>query len=337
MRAAILKKPGEFELREVERPTIREGQALVRVRYVGVCGTDLHAYEGVQPFFTFPRILGHEIAAEVVEIAGDANGWTRGEACVVLPYLNCGTCIACWQGKTNCCATLETLGVHVDGGMREYITVPTGNLVKADGLTAGQMALVENQSIGAHAVRRAQLQEGEWALVVGMGPIGIGVIQFARLSGAKVIALDVDEGRLDFCRKTLGVEHTILVRSDPRPRLAELTNGDYPTAVFEATGNPGSMMAAFNYVAHGGRLILVSLVQADITFHDPDLHRRELTVMSSRNATRQDFERVIDAMRKEEVVTQPLNTHRVSLDGMSEQFPHWLKREAGVIKAIVEM
>lgn len=336
MRRLTLKEPGRFDLDEVGRPDRRPAEALIRVRHVGVCGTDLHAFEGRQPYFTYPRVLGHEIAAEVVEAPAE-SGWQPGEPCVVLPYLACGRCVACRAGRTNCCTTLKVLGVHVDGGLQEYLSVPLTNLVRADGLTPGQMALVENQSIGAHAVRRAALAPGEWVLVVGVGPIGLGVLQFARLAGARVIAADVDAGRLAFCRAQLGIEHTLDASDDWLPRLAALTGGDFPTAVFEATGNPGSMNAAFNLPAHGGRLILVSLVQAEITFRDPDFHRRELTVLSSRNATRDDFENVIAAMRAGQIVTGPLNTHRVSLEEAAAAFPGWLRREAGVIKAIVDL
>jgi 2-desacetyl-2-hydroxyethyl bacteriochlorophyllide A dehydrogenase len=336
MRSVVLLEPHRLELQDVERPEPLPGEALIRMRYLGVCGTDLHAFNGRQPYFTYPRVLGHEIAAEVVAVCGDAAGWQPGEACVVLPYLACGSCLTCRQGRTNCCTTLKVLGVHIDGGMQEYLTVPVANLVRAEGLTPGQMALVENQSIGAHAVARAQLQAGEWALIVGAGPIGLGVIQFARLAGARPVVLDVDPGRLAFCQRALGVEHVLDARTDPLPALAALTGGDLPTAVFEATGNPTSMMAAFNYVAHGGRLILVSLVQADIAFRDPDFHRREMTLLSSRNATRADFERVIAAVRAGQVVTEPLITHQVALADVVDQFPGWLRREAGVIKAMVE-
>jgi 2-desacetyl-2-hydroxyethyl bacteriochlorophyllide A dehydrogenase len=337
MRCVVLNEPHQLEMKDVERPRPRPGEALIRIRHLGVCGTDLHAYEGRQPYFTYPRVLGHEIAAEVVDINGDSANWQPGEACVVLPYMACGKCVACRQGKANCCTTLKVLGVHVDGGMQDYLTVPITSLVMADGLTPVQMAMVEHQSIGAHAVSRAQIQGGEWALVVGAGPIGIGVVQFARLAGANLIVMDVDQKRLDFCRQTLSVKHLLNSEDDISGHLAALTGGDYPTVVFEATGNARSMMNAFNYAAHGGRLILVSLVQTDITFYDPNFHKREMTLLSSRNATRTDFERVIKAMRTDQIVTQPLNTHRVSLEEIVREFPGWLKRETGVIKAIVDL
>ncbi len=260
-----------------------------------------------------------------------------GDRAVPLPYLSCGECVACRRGKTNCCVKMRVLGVHQDGGMQEYLSLPADLLIRADGLSLDQMALVENQAIGAHAIRRAAIEPGEFALVVGAGPIGLGVIQFAKAAGAEVIALDIDDGRLGFCREQLGIEHTINASTDPLPHLERITNGDYPTVVFDATGNPQSMMNAFRYMAHGGRYVLVSLVNADITFSDPDFHKRETTLLSSRNATRADFEAVISAMQHETILTAPLITHKADFTEMIGDFESWLKPENRVIKAMVEL
>lgn len=337
MQTVVLTAPGRLALGVAERPRPQAGEALIRVRQVGVCGTDLHAYAGRQPYFTYPRILGHEIAAEVVEVNGEAAGWQPGARCVVLPYLACGACGACRQGKPNCCTSLRVLGVHTDGALREHLTVPVTALVRAEGLSPTQMALVENQSIGAHAVGRAQLQPGEWALVVGAGPIGIGAIQFAQLAGARVIVLEADDRRLQFCQDVLGVRHLLHAADDPAGRLAALTGGELAHAVLEATGNPHAMMAAFGHVAHGGRLVLISVVQAEIAFHDPDFHRREMAVLSSRNATRADFDQVIAALRAGRIVSEALVTHRAPLAEVPGQFAGWANREGGVIKALVEV
>jgi 2-desacetyl-2-hydroxyethyl bacteriochlorophyllide A dehydrogenase len=336
MRQIILEEPFRFTLREVEDPVRGAGEALVRVRRIGICGTDLHAFRGRQPYFSYPRVLGHELSVEVMEIGENAAGLKAGDACVPLPYLSCGTCVACRRGKTNCCVRMRVLGVHQDGGMQEYLSLPADLLIRADGLSLEQMALVENQAIGAHAVRRAAIEPGEYALVVGAGPIGLGVIQFAKAAGAEVIAMDIDEGRLRFCQEQLGVEQIIDARGDAIAHLEEITSGELPTVVFDATGNPQSMMNAFRYMAHGGRYVLVSLVEADITFYDPDFHRRETTLLSSRNATRQDFENVIHAMQTGLIRTDPLVTHRVPLEEMIGEFESWLKPETRVVKAMVE-
>lgn len=337
MQRIILEQPHQFKMVEVEIPRIKPGEALVRVRRIGICGTDLHAFRGHQPYFTYPRVLGHELSGEVVEIGANSHGLGEGDHCVIMPYLSCGTCIACRHGKSNCCTQLKVFGIHIDGGMQTYITTPVGNLIKSEQLTLEQLALIENQSIGAHAVRRAQIQAGEFALVIGAGPIGLGVIQFAGAAGAEVIVMDIDDQKLAFCRDRLKVKHTINAHNDPAARLGAITAEDYPTVVFDATGSPQSMMTAFNYVAHGGRYVLVSLVKADITFYDPDFHKRELTLLSSRNATYEDFTTVIRAMESGTILTEPLITHRVPFEHMVGHFESWLKPETGVIKAMVDL
>ncbi len=340
MNTIVLNEPFKFSLIDSVKPaTISAGEALVRVHRVGVCGTDLHAFRGRQPFFSYPRILGHELGVEVVEIGpGSAPGNVQvGDRCSVEPYLNCGTCIACRNGKTNCCINLKVLGVHTDGGMREYITVPLHKLHKSEVLAYEQLALVETLGIGAHAVDRAQLRPQEWVLVIGAGPIGLSVIQFVQLITPNVIVMDVSEQRLAFCKQQLNVPHLIQVGPDTAPleQLEALTNGDLPTAVFDATGSVQSMNGAFQYVAHGGKLIFVGLVQADVTFNDPFFHRREITLLSSRNALSKDFPRIIGLIESGRVDTQPWVTHRAHVTDMIGQFDGWLKPDTGVIKAVV--
>jgi len=337
MRRVVLLEPTQLQLQSAQPPVPAEGEALVRVRRIGICGTDLHAYMGRQPFFNYPRVLGHEISAEVVAVGDNPDGLRAGEPCVVSPYLFCGVCGACRQGKTNCCVRLKVLGVHVDGGLQDLLAVPAHALVRAEGLSLEQMAMVENQSIGAHAVRRAQIQPGETALVIGAGPIGFGVAQFARLAGAQVLVADLSPARLELAGRWLAPRQTLTAGPELEQQLADLTAGDLPSLVFDCTGNPASMMSAFRYVANGGRLVLVGLAQADITFHDPEFHRRELTLLSSRNATRADLQHVIASMASGQVITEPLTTARVSVDDLIPAFPGWLKPEAGVLKALVEL
>jgi len=284
---------------------------LVRVHRIGVCGTDIHAFRGDQPFFTYPRILGHELGVEVLDLGGQAEGIRVGQYCAVEPYLNCGTCIACRRGKPNCCVKLAVLGVHTDGGMRRTLVVPSRKLHPSKNLTLDQLALVETLAIGCHAVDRAGLEKGEFVLVIGAGPIGLGVMQFAIEAGAQVIVLDINAQRLEFCRSRFSIPYTIdASRVNVLEALAGITAGDLPTAIFDATGNGRSMVSAFEYPANGGRLIFVGLFQGEVTFNDPDFHRRELTLLASRNARPDDFSRIISLIEAKRIDTSPWITHR---------------------------
>lgn len=335
MKTIVCEEPYRFAMKETDRPEPGEGEALLRIRRIGICGTDLHAYRGRQPFLEYPRILGHELSAVIERIGPNEQGLKEGDLVSVMPYIHCGECIACRNGKTNCCTTLKTLGVHSDGGMREYIALPASLLLRADGLAEEQAAIVECLAIGAHAVRRAAPRPGEFALVIGAGPIGLGVMKFAKLSGARVIALDINEERLEFCRSWAPADFTVRAGEKALEEVAAITGGDLPLTVLDATGNKQSMEQAMQYVASGGVLVYVGLVKADISFHDPEFHRREMTMLSSRNATREDFERVMAAMREGRVDTDRFITHRTGFGGMIGQYDSWLKPETGVIKAVV--
>jgi 2-desacetyl-2-hydroxyethyl bacteriochlorophyllide A dehydrogenase len=340
MKAIRLEEPGRFAQMslEPEPAALQPDEALVRVHRVGVCGTDIHAFRGDQPFFSYPRILGHELGVEVLELGAPADGIRAGLYCAVEPYLNCGTCIACRRGKPNCCVKLAVLGVHIDGGMRETLVLPARKLHPANHLTLDQLALVETLAIGRHAVNRAGLEEKEFVLVIGAGPIGLGVMQFASEAGARVIVVDINPQRLEFCRSRLGVPHTIdASRQNALEALAEITGGDLPTAVFDATGNGRSMAGAFEYPANGGRLIFVGLFQGDVSFNDPNFHRRELTILASRNARPDDFARIISLIESNRIDTSPWITHRAPLSGVVTEFPAWTKPETGVIKAMIEV
>lgn len=336
MKYIVCNQPGKFELKEKSAPESAEpGSALLTIKRVGICGTDLHAYGGNQAFFTYPRILGHELAAEVREVGPNAQSLKPGDKVVILPYLSCGTCIACRRGKTNCCTRMQVLGVHTDGGMQEVVSLPTSVLIPANDLSLEAIAIVEPLAIGAHAVRRANLSPGETVLVIGCGPIGIGIMKFAQLEGARVIAMDVNEARLNYAREQFGVDATVNALEDPLAAVQALTEGDLATTVFDASGNAQALMAAPQYLAHGGRYILVGLSKGDLTFHHPAIHAKEMSLLCSRNATLADFERVISALRQHLFPVDAYITHRVGFQEMIAHFDSWLKPETGVMKAMV--
>jgi 2-desacetyl-2-hydroxyethyl bacteriochlorophyllide A dehydrogenase len=309
---------------------------VVRIRRAGVCGTDLHIFQGSHPFLEYPRVIGHELSGEVAD-RGPGCTIPVGQQVYIIPYLSCGICVACRRGKTNCCQRIAVLGVHIDGGMADYVCVPEANVAAADGVTLDQAAMVEFLAIGAHAVRRASPRDGDRILVVGAGPIGIGCMLFAGLQGGSVTTLDLRQDRLDFCRKRLGVDHAVAAGPNVGEALSELTAGDFFDIVIDATGNAKSMMAGLDYVAHGGTYVLVSVVRDTISFPDPEFHKRETSLLGSRNATQEDFSKVFDAMREGRVPTDALVTHRAALEEAPGGFPLWVKPEAGVIKALIEI
>ncbi|OKP89812.1 zinc-binding alcohol dehydrogenase family protein [Paenibacillus sp. P32E] len=338
MKGIICEEIGKFVYREdLPEPQLQAGEAIVRIRRIGICGTDLHAYRGNQPYFTYPRVLGHELSGTIEQIGDNPEGLRVGDQVSVIPYLHCGECRSCLSGKTNCCQNMRVFGVHLDGGMRERVALPVHNLLKTEGLTLDQAAMLEPLAIGAHAVRRSGLGTGDQVLVIGAGPIGLGVMAMARYAGAKVIGMDVNDERLDFCREWVQVEHTVSALREPKEQLSKLTDGNFLPYVIDSTGNISSMEGAFGLVGHGGTLTYVGLVKGTITFSDPDFHAREMTVQGSRNATREDFERVLDAIRDGYIDVGSYITHRSGFKDMIGQFEDWLRPESKVIKALVEL
>ncbi|MFA6114652.1 MAG: zinc-binding alcohol dehydrogenase family protein [Sphingomonas sp.] len=336
MRSLVCLEPGSLLLEERPKPTRAEDEALIRIRRVGICGTDMHIFHGRQPYLSYPRVMGHEFAGDV-EAAPEGSGLTAGDRVLVMPYLSCGTCSACRQGKTNCCSKLEVLGVHRDGALADYVSVPVQFILKADGLSLDQAAMVEFLSIGAHAVGRAAIRPGQRALIVGAGPIGLAASLFSVLAGGRVTVVDTREDRLAFAARELQVDHVVPLSDDTEASLRRITNGDFFDVVFDATGSPRAMETGFAYVAHGGTYVLISVVSSAITFSDPEFHKRETTLLASRNATIADFETVMRAMREGKVPTDAFGSHRATLDEFPRALLDWIDPESHVIKALIEV
>ncbi len=317
----VLAEPGRFERRMGSLPDPAPGEARIRIRRIGVCGTDIHAFHGRQPFFSYPRLLGHELGAEVIAVNGDSE-LKPGEYVAVEPYLNDPTSPASMRGKTNCCESLRVLGVHCDGGMRPELNLPIHKLHRAASASLDQLALVEMLCIGQHAANRSLVSRDDLVLVLGAGPIGLSVISFLKGRGKRLVVADLSEARLAFCREVMGVDATVLVRpeADLAPGLREAFGGGLPDVIFDATGSRASMLSTFDLAAHGGRIVFVGLFQGEVVFSDPNFHRRELTVMSSRNATSPEFTQVIAAMEGGTVDTSPWITHRIQFDEVTERF-----------------
>jgi 2-desacetyl-2-hydroxyethyl bacteriochlorophyllide A dehydrogenase len=335
MLTVICETPGTLRAEERPMPVPGEREVLLRVKRVGVCGTDLHIFTGNQPYLNYPRVMGHELSG-LVEAAPAGSRLVRGDPVFVMPYLSCGHCIACSRGKTNCCVNIQVLGVHRDGAFAEYLSVPEAFVHKAEGITLDQAAMIEFLSIGAHAVRRGEVQGSQRVLVVGTGPIGMAALIFSVLRGATVTALDTRPERVEFCTTQLGAHAGVIIGADDEHRLAQLTGGDFFDVVFDATGNPRAMERGFKFIAHGGKYVLVSIVRDTLSFSDPEFHKREATLLASRNATMEDFETVLTAMRAGQIPTAALNTHRMALASVPTDFAQLLDPAQRAIKAIVE-
>ncbi|MFP4594195.1 zinc-binding alcohol dehydrogenase family protein [uncultured Ralstonia sp.] len=338
MKTVICEAPGKLAVAEQPLPAAGPDDVLIRIKRVGVCGTDLHIFTGNQPYLSYPRVMGHELSG-IVESAPAGARVQAGDPVYVMPYLSCGHCVACRAGKTNCCTNIRVLGVHADGGMVEYLAVPQAFVFKADGVTLDQAAMIEFLAIGAHAVARADIAPRQRVLVVGAGPIGMAVVIFAKLRGAQVTVLDGRADRLAVCATALNADHAVSLdtteAATDAKRLAELTGNEGFDVVFDATGNIKAMERGLDFVAHGGKYVLVSIVSSRISFSDPEFHKRETTLLASRNATPADFETVLDAMRAGKIPTAALNTHTLALGDLPTEFPKLLDPDAGVIKALV--
>jgi alcohol dehydrogenase len=355
MKAIQLEAPKSFRRIDLVEPSApAHGEALVQVRRVGICGTDISGYLGKMPFFSYPRVPGHELGVEVVAVGGGVTHVQPGYLCSVEPYMNCGRCSSCARGASNCCENLKVLGVMMDGGMTERLLLPARKLHRADKLTPEQCALVETLAIGCHAVNRGlslstsdgerpgvrRAAAGENVLIIGAGPIGLSVSEFSRLAGARIIMMDLSESRLDFARKKMRVADTILSTGDGSEveTLKQMTSGNLPQLVIDATGNNKSMSRALNYCGFAGRLVYVGITQEEIVFpHAPVLHRRELTILASRNALPGDFTRIIKLIEESKIDTRPWITHQANFDEMIAVFPDWINPKTGVIKAMVRV
>jgi len=326
MKALCLTQPECLEFIELpEAAAPAAGEALVAIRAVGICGTDISGYLGKMPFIECPRILGHELGVEVLAVGADVTNVKPGDRCSVEPYLNCGECHACRQGKTNCCESLQVLGVHCDGAMRERMILPAHKLHAGNALTFEQLALVETLAIGCHAVNRAAIQAGEDVLIIGAGPIGLTVLEFARLTGSAITVLELNETRRAFVQvHYAGVR---VVETLPDEPCAQV--------VFDATGHPGSMARTLRLARFTGRILYVGITKEPVLLDDPLFHRRELTLLASRNAVAQDFSRILGLIEGGQINTRPWITHRCALGDLPARMPEWVKPGSGVVKAVV--
>ena len=341
MRALQLAEPKVWRFVDIPEPSAPSPtEALVRVHRVGVCGTDVGGYLGKFPYFSYPRIPGHELGVEVLEVGSQVTNIRAGDRCSVEPYINCQNCYSCQRGYTNCCEAHKTLGVMCDGGLTSKILLPARKLHPVRTLSYEQSALVETLAIGCHAVDRGNAKPGENVLVIGAGPIGLSVLEFVKLSGARPIVADISEQRLAFVRSTMKVPDTIPITGEPIDvtNLETFTNGQRADLVIDATGNNKSMVRSFEFAAFAGRIVYVGITQLNLEFAQaPLVHRRELTILASRNAHSKDFPRIIQLIEDKKINTDAWITHHADFDDVPDIFPEWIQPDAGVMKAIIHI
>jgi len=340
MKAVVLEAPKQFAIHDIEEPTPSAAdEALVRVHCVGICGTDISGYLGKFPFYSYPRIPGHELGVEVLEVGSDVSNVKAGDRCSVEPYINNPASFASQRGNTNCCNDLQVLGVHIDGGLRPMFKLPARKLHVSKSLEMEQLALVETLSIGCHAVDRVSPQKGENMLIIGAGPIGLSVLEFARISGASITVMDMSNERLEFVQNTMGVTKTVQFKGDDTEvkRLAAVNDGELPTVIVDATGNVHSMSGCLNYAAPTARIGYVGITTEEIHFRHPLMHAKELTLFACRNSLPKDFTRIIGLIEDGTINTKPWITHRTTFDTVIDEFVQFTKPETGVLKAIIEI
>jgi len=327
-------------MRETPKPVATPGEALVKVSAVGVCGSDIGSFKGLNALVTYPRVMGHEVCGVIEKIEGANNsGLLEGDKVVLVPYLSCGKCIACKRGKVNCCCALSVYGVHHDGTMAEYFTAPTDNLVRVDSnMSPSVAAMIEPFAISAHAVRRSGVCFGETLLVLGAGPIGMGAAAVAVSLGARLILADIDESRRSFAGERFGFQH-VLDPNDPsfKQSVIDLTDGWGATHIIDSTGNAASMTGAVNLLANGGRLVYVGIFKGDLSLYHPEFHRRETELMGSRAALTEDFRYVIDCVASGRINLENFITHSAPFSTAEESFEEWIRLGGKVFKAVLTL
>ncbi|HEX6961044.1 MAG TPA: zinc-binding alcohol dehydrogenase family protein [Lacipirellula sp.] len=336
MLALQIVQPGESQVIEQPTPEPGPGEVLLRINRVGFCGTDLSTFRGVNPLVSYPRIPGHEIAGEIIELGAGVTDWSVGEEVLVFPYNACGACSACIAGRPNCCRFNQTLGVQRDGAMAQFFATPASKLLRAEGLSSEERALVEPLTVGFHAVARAGVSSADTVAVFGSGMIGLGIVAAAAARGARVIAVDIDDGKLDSARRA-GASETINSHRDSLgERLRDLTGGHGPSVAVEAVGRPETFVAAVEQVCFAGRVVFVGYSKPPVEFDSKLFVLKELDIRGSRNALRSDFAAVIEFLRAGRFPSEEVVSHRVPLKAAGDTLRSWDQAPHGFSKIQVE-
>jgi 2-desacetyl-2-hydroxyethyl bacteriochlorophyllide A dehydrogenase len=316
MKALSLKKPSELELIQTKIPKLAHDEVLVKVKAVSICGTDIHAYNGTQGLFDYPRIIGHEIAGIISKMNFENNKFKVGDRVSIIPYIYCDDCIACNKGIYGSCENLKVAGVHIEGGLAEYIKMPIDNLLKIPKIIDYSIAsLIEPLSISAHAVRKAKPKPNENILIIGMGPIGVGAAEIARLFGANIILADISESRRKIGAERFNYKNILDPFDDNYfKNLEKLTDGNMPDTIIDTTGSGKSMETSINYLSYGGKIVYVGIYDGDLKINDIEFHKRQTQLLGSRAALKSDFQFVINAIKNQSIDPKKFITDKISFD-----------------------
>ncbi|CNH95041.1 L-threonine 3-dehydrogenase [Yersinia massiliensis] len=336
MNTLVCLEPTKLIYQPRTRPLPKINEALIKVLNVGICGTDIHAWVGNQPFFSYPRILGHEICGEIIGLGENVHNMHAGQRVAVIPYVACHHCNSCLSGKTNCCENISVIGVHQDGGFSEYLCVPVSNLLVVDDVDPISAALIEPFAISAHAVRRADVRPDEHVLVVGAGPIGLGVAAIAQADGAHVVMADTSAQRREHVENLLDIRALDPSDAEFEPHLRQQFSGVLPLKVIDATGNQRAMNNTVNFIRHGGSIVFVGLFKGDLSFPDPDFHKKETTMMGSRNATYEDFAKVGKLMAEGKLSADMILTHRFEFNTLADIYEQQVVKNKDLIKGVIQ-
>ena len=337
MKTVLINKPFEIAVVDTEKPVVKEGEALLKILYGGICGADVASYTGNQPFTTYPRIPGHEFSAQIVSIPENDKGLKAGDIVTANPYFNCGECYSCRRGYVNCCTDNKTMGVQRDGSFCEYVAMPIERIYDGKGLTAQQLALVEPFTISWHAVNRAPVKAGDKVLVVGAGPIGLFALISAIEKGAEVYVSDVLDGRLE---KALEFGAKGVINSSKTDVVAEamkITNGDGFDVCIEACGQSVTFLNCIDCAAFAGNIILIGNGKKETTFLHSILLKKELNVFGSRNSYPSDFKAVIDIIASGRVDVMKMVSDVYPMDRADEAFKALANNSGELCKVLVKI
>ncbi|MFR1708258.1 MAG: zinc-binding alcohol dehydrogenase family protein [Clostridium sp.] len=338
MKSIVINSPGNVEIKEVDKPVLKEGEVLLKILYGGICGSDLGTYRGTFAYVSYPRTPGHEFSAEIVEVGENNRGLKPGMIVTCNPYFNCTTCYSCERGLVNCCTTNQTMGVQREGAFAEYITMPIERVYDGQGLSAKTLALIEPFCISYHGVSRANVKAGDKVLVLGAGTIGVLAAVAAKALGATVYISDVAKPKLEYALKEFELDGTILNDSPENfdKQVAEVTNGNGFDVTIEAVGLPSTFQNCIDAAAFGGRVVLIGVGKKNLDFNFTMIQKKELNIFGSRNALKKDFIELINLVKSEKVNLDKIVTNTYKMEDAAKAFEDFDKNSASMLKVILE-